>query len=593
MPHQANARSKTREPSPPTVPTPAELTVDEILVTDDRAIIRVVTCATAVRCPRCGRRGHRVHSRYHRTVADLPWQGVPVTLELTTRKFFCDWQTCRQRVFTERLPGTVDRYARRTRRAAAILETIGLTVGARPGARLAQALGLVATVDIILRRVRQRPLVLPRTPRRLGVDDWAWKKRHTYGTLLCDLDTGRIVDLLPDRSGDTLAAWLTAHPGIEVISRDRGGEYAVAAARAAPHAIQVADRFHLLMNLTDAMTRVLTPHLTAIRAAYRQACELVDDLGVDNQDSAQRGPAGAAPGPRGNDTPSDRPAKRRGGAPPPRATLQHWKNEHAPRSSTKQAQADQRHVRRERFERAHELRRQHHSLSAIARELGVCRRTIRRWLASSRVLDWSVRAAVPRRASKTAPFHDYLRTRVTQGCLNARLLFAELQAMGYTGCYQAVRRVLAPWRPAAGQRAEPLTRRGPPSPKETTWLLRAATGATRSDLTPVETEFVRLLRDAVDDVRAADTLRARFEAMLHDHDYNALRPWLAEADQTSLRGFATGIRKDFDAVLAALCFPWSQGPTEGHVNRLKAIKRAMYGRGSFALLRQRVLHYAA
>src|SRR5580704_7396566 len=231
----APRRSPRQQNSPSTRP----------VVTEDGAIIRVT----------------RLHSRYHRTVADLPWQGMSVTLELTTRKFFCDWHTCRQRVFTERLPGTVACYARRTTRAASILEAIGLAVGARPGAHLARQLGLIATADIILRRVRQRPLMPPRTPRILGVDDWAWKKRHTYGTLLCDLETGRIVDLLPNRSGETLATWLTAHPGIAFISRDRGGEYAVAATRAAPHAIQIADRFHLLMNLTDAMTRVLTHHL--------------------------------------------------------------------------------------------------------------------------------------------------------------------------------------------------------------------------------------------------------------------------------------------------------------------------------------------
>lgn len=559
MPHQAG----TRRPSAPTVPTTAELAVDEIVVTEDGAIIRVVACARAVRCPRCGRRVTRLHSRYHRTVADLPWQGLPVTLELTTRKFFCDWHTCRQRVFTERLPETVDRYARRTTRAASIIEAIGLAVGARPGAHLAQQLGLLAPADIILRRVRQRPLVPPRTPRIVGID---------------------IVDLLPDRSSATVATWLTAHPGIEFISRDRGGEYAVAAARAAPHAIQIADRFHLVMNLTEAMTRVLTHHLADIRSAYQRAGELVDArVPEDINPESDRAP------PRGRDTRRNTPTTRTSTP----ATLQRWKQAHQPPSPAKQQQAERRTVRRERFERAHELHRQHQPMTVIARAVGVCRRTIRRWLASSRVLDWSVRSERPRRSPKTAQFHEYLRARVAQGCLNATVLFGELHAMGYTGCYQVVRRVIAPWRPASGQRVRPPVRRFPPSPNETTWLLRAETGPNPGELSPLDAAFVRLLRAAVSDIRAADALRVRFEVMVKERDYNALRPWLAEADTTGLHGFAEGIRKDFDAVLAALCFPWSQGPTEGHVNRLTAITRSMYGRCSFELLRHRVLHYAA
>ncbi|HXC25253.1 MAG TPA: ISL3 family transposase [Gemmatimonadaceae bacterium] len=561
------------------MPDPEELAVDEIVLTADGAIITVGSCAAGARCPRCGRRVKHMHSRYHRTIADLPWQGMPVTLKLTTRKFFCHWKTCSQRVFTERLPGTVRHYGRHTVRAAAIVEALGLAVGARPGARLAQALGLIATADIILRSLRKRHLLTPRTPRVLGVDDWAWKKRRTYGTLLCDLETGHIVDLLPDRRGETLATWLTYHPGIEFISRDRGGEYAVAAARAAPQAIQIADRFHLLMNLTDAMTRVLTPHMAARRSAYRRACELVPEVGIKK--SATRANSCRKKG-----------DKQRTRAIPP-ATLKQWQAQHHPPWPHQIRREACRQFRRERFERAHALRADKHPMTAIARELGVCRRTIRRWLASSRVPDWSVRSELPRVAPRTQRFTASLRARVAQGCLNATTLFGEIKDMGYTGCYQAVRRAVAPMRPAPGKRVLPPSRRFPPSPQETTWLLRADQGPNKAPLAPLDTQFVQLLRAEVCEINHADALRERFEVMLKERDYNALRPWLAAAELTGLKGFADGIRKDFDAVLAALCFPWSQGATEGHVNRLKAVKRTMYGRGSFELLRHRVLHYAA
>lgn len=222
----------------PVVPSPAELVVEEVVVADDRICIRVACCRSSAPCPKCGRAATRVHSRYTRTLADLPWQGLAVSLEVTTRKFYCRWRTCRRRIFTERLPETTVPYGRRTLRAGEALATIGLTVGARPGARLATQLSVVATADIILRRLRRLDLHQAPTPRVLGVDDWAWAKRRIYGTILCGLERGRVIDLLPDRTADTFAEWLRSHPGVELISRDRGGEYARAARSAAPHAIQ-------------------------------------------------------------------------------------------------------------------------------------------------------------------------------------------------------------------------------------------------------------------------------------------------------------------------------------------------------------------
>ena len=185
----------------PVVPSESELVVEAITATDAGLTIQVASYRRRAPCPRCGRDADRVHSRYTRRLADLPWQGRAVCLQLTTRKFLCAWRTCRRRIFTERLPETVVPYGRRTLRAGEALTAIGLSIGARPGARLASQLSVVASADVILRRLHRRDVPLAAAPRVLGVDDWAWAKRRVYGTILCDLERGRVIDLLPALAG--------------------------------------------------------------------------------------------------------------------------------------------------------------------------------------------------------------------------------------------------------------------------------------------------------------------------------------------------------------------------------------------------------
>jgi len=166
-----------------------------------------------------------------------------VRIELRVRRFFCGTENCGQQIFTERLPNTVQRYARRTCRLSASLEKITLALGDSAGSRLAQQLGILASDSTLLRQLRGKVIVPPaHAPRVLGIDDWAWRKGHRYGTILCDLERGKVVDLLPDRSTESTAQWLRTHPGTEIVSRDRASLYAQAATAAAPHAVQVADR---------------------------------------------------------------------------------------------------------------------------------------------------------------------------------------------------------------------------------------------------------------------------------------------------------------------------------------------------------------
>jgi transposase len=222
-------------------------------------------------CPGCGQTSRRIHSRYRRQVADMPCAGIPVRWTLWARRFFCGNRLCDHTTFAERIPAVVAVWARRTNRLRRSQHDVGLAMGGEAGARLAHQLGMSTSPDSLLRLVRQCPIEATGPIHVLGVDDWAWHRNQRYGTLLVDLEHSRPVDLLPDRTAESLVKWLQAHPGIEIISRDRAGAYADGARRGAPDAVQVADRWHLLRNLADTLERLFDRQPASLRAATAAA----------------------------------------------------------------------------------------------------------------------------------------------------------------------------------------------------------------------------------------------------------------------------------------------------------------------------------
>jgi transposase len=507
-------------------------------------IVMVASTQPNACCPACGIASGRVHSRYTRMVADLPWGGRPVRFRLQVRRFRCPVPACPRRIFAERLPGVVARSARRTARLSAIVQVLGVAVGGRPGARLARRLGLPASATSLVRLARQ--VVPPPTgsPRAIGVDEFAFRRGRRYGTVIVDLERRRPIDLLPEHSAARLSDWLRRHPGVEVVARDRATLYPEAIAQGAPQAVQVADRYHLAANLGTAVQGCLERHSAALRAAAALA--------------------GPVPAPAGEDP-----------LPP---VL-----DEAPIPGHVVGPLP---LRQQLFEEAKRLHAAGRSLHQISRELRINRRTATRYVAAAEL----PRRVLPQATSTLLPYLAQVRAHWAAGARSGPRLLAALRADGYQGSLASIYRFLRHYRPGDGRRvrrvaAVPGVRVR--SPRQAMWLLVRPTEALDADDAAYRAALCQCPTLAT-----LTSLAQRFLALLRERQVEALDPWLADAERSGIKelaGFARSLRRDYAAVAAALTTPWSNGPTEGTVNKVKLVKRLMFGRANFDLLRIRVL----
>lgn len=536
---------------------PVAIRLEQITSATNLVTLIVKAVQPCAECPRCRQPSARIHSRYVRRVADLPWLGVAVRLELHTRRFCCLHSLCTQRIFCERLPRVVDRYARKTERLGSALELIGFAIGGEAGARIALRLGMGTSPDTLIRRVRQAVLEEQPTPRVLGVDDFAMRRGQRYGTILVDLERRRAVDLLPDRAAATLAAWLKAHPGVETISRDRALAYADGAQQGAPDAVQVADRWHLLRNMSEALER----WLGCKRSDLRQAAEMVKATMSANLP------------PSVESTVAPTTVRRR-------------------QQSRRDARRDERTTR---FTEVRELYGQGATIRGIARKFKMHRRDVRQLIHAD---ECPQRAVAKKRGSKLNKYLPYLRERWEQGCHNATELWREITAQGFRGADSLVRRLITGWRahlPAnlrcvrrLQSGAAPPVQVVTPSPRLAAWLLSRQDEELKDDQRLLLTKLFETCPKA----QTAQSLVRRFQQLVTGRKSAEFDVWLKDVAQSKLpelESFACTLGKDA-AVRAALGSPWSNGQVEGQVNRLKMIKKMMYGRANLDLLRARVLY---
>ncbi|SRR6266487_130103 len=516
----------------------------------------VTTTSEESECPLCHGRSARIHSRYERAVADLPWMGCAVRLELHVRRFFCPNLKCARQIFTERLPSVVAPYARRTTRLTDVFTLIGFALGGEAGKRLVAGMGLEASPDTLLRLIHAQPEEPVPTPRVLGVDDFSFCKRKTYGTILLDLERRIPIDILPDREAATLAKWLKDHKGVEIISRDRGGPYAEGARQGAPDAQQVADRWHLLANLSEALKPLFAGKQGQLKALVQKPSETFSEEETKELPPYSKG-----------------------------------------KTNRKIKMYDAHHQERvDRYHKVHEMRAQGAELTLIAHQTGISRTTVNKYLNMEHP---PARKTGKRSGSVIDPYKEYLVKRWNDGVRNAQQVYRELKEMGYTGSDQPIQRYFVQFRRGKDHRkfkqvdpAQETPIKAPPKRPPTASQVAHWITFKEDQRLEWQKKYLAQLCEADQEIREANELILEFTTMLRERKGERFDAWLEKVEQqgiSELRGFAQSLKKDYDAVKAGLTLPWSQGPVEGHVHRLKLIKRQAYGQASFQTLRKRVL----
>jgi transposase len=557
----------------------ADLCLVDVRLEDEGVTLVLRSSQTTAACPACAQPSTHVHGHYMRRLADLPCQKRPVRVCLEVRRFVCRTRGCPRTTCAERFPRLVHAYARRTLRQAEALTEIAFAQGGKAGAQLAKRLAMPTSRDTLLRLIRGATLPKRQTPRVLGLDDFAWKKGDRYGTLLVDLEARCPVDLLADREAASVACWLREHPGVKLISRDRAGMYAEGAKRGAPRAKQIADRYHLLVNLRDTLKDAL--------ARYQDSLPVVEERGKQAGSSSEE-PAHPSPV---TPVPVQAPPK-------PEAGEAGSLSAETPQLTA--AQRRQQVSRANRYARSQQilaLSREGLSQRAIARQLHLSRGCVHRYVTAP---SFPERALPGKRGSQLDRYLPYLRQRWEQGCHNGRQLAQEIEAQGFRGSASLVRQLIGGWRaslpaPSPGVRG-PKRRTAPPAPRRV-----SARQASWWFVTPPEhlTEAQRALLERICQTNASlhelYQLGQEFLLMVKQRRARRLAPWLrrvGKSSSTDLHGFASGIKRDYAAVKMALSVVWSQGQVEGQITRLKLLKRQMYGRARFELLRSRVLRRA-
>jgi len=521
------------------------LDLDIIEVQEQTVIVHLHATAPTAACPQCGAAGSRVHSRYSRTIADVAFGGRHLELKLLVRKWICPDASCSRHIFAERFPELVQRYARMTNRLIKALQSVGVITNGADAAQIADSFGVPTTAKTIIRRVLHLPLPGEGLVRKVGIDEWAWKKGQRYGTILVDLEKRRIVQLLADRSVETSQAWLRKHPEIDLVSRDRGKIFREAATDGAPQAKQVVDRFHLQKNFAEALEKFFRKQERALKKATQRSTgktRSAEETAVPEKVARER------------------------------------RARHRQRVSI--------------HKRIWKLYRQGYHKEQIAQLVGVSSRRVYRALEQET-------PPPPRRRSRSSsivdPYLSYLTSRWNQGCHNVTRLYEEIVAQGYTGTQRTLQMRLRPFRPQGGR---PVSKQTvildkPPSPRCVALMMVRP----EQNRTAEQRAYLDQLTQSDEPIAAVFKLAQDFGRLLRKREGQVrLEQWKAAVQASGIAeliAFVDGLADDAEAVTNGCSVTWSNGIVEGFINKVKWIKRSSYGQAGFPLLQRRVLLHPA
>jgi transposase len=538
------------------LPDLSDLIIEQVSISKEVTVTVRAVSPTAP-CPCCGTGSSRVQSFYTRTLRDLPASGRLVHLIVRVRRFFCQESTCVRKIFAERFPSLTLPRVKFTLRLQETLREMGFALGGEAGARLGKQLSMSGSPDTILRLVKGAELPAASAPRVVGIDDWSWKRRLRYGTLICDLESSRPIDVLPDRSVETVSAWFEHHRTVGIVSRDRSSEYAAGISKGAPQALQVADLWHIGKNLAESVSTLLA----RCRAEIRRGLQ---GQAIPEQEREEAEPL-----------------------------LEEGRR--APRSrGVELAREGRRAQKLDRYAQVVELHHQGVKAADIASRVGIGERTVHRWLRNGSFPEVKQRR---RRPSLIDPYERYVLQWWQQGNRNGSQLYRELTSRGYKGSSKALYNYLATLRAPQSRSSKlplskPRERKSvPPLPaplenfsaQRATWLFVCRP----DELDQTQQAELALIRQVSPSAETAYCLAQAFMQMIREHTGHQLDTWLGEVEAShlpELESFAKGIQQDKAAVFAGLTLPWSTGPVEGHVNRLKLSKRSMYGRAKLPRL---------
>ncbi|HZX21433.1 MAG TPA: ISL3 family transposase [Clostridia bacterium] len=513
---------------------PPDLSIDDIIINDSDIIIRLLSTKPNCKCPNCGRTTSRVHSQYQRTLKDLPVTDKKTVICLQTRKFFCDNPDCDTKIFTERFKSLIKSYARKTDRLNKYLEFLGFAVSAEVGSILSKQILADVSPDSLLRLIKQTEQAINTDCQYIGIDDWAIRKGHKYCTLICDLVTKRPIDILPDRSYETVSGWLRKHPEIKIISMDRSAAYISAAKKELPKAKIVLDRFHIVHNLGQTLMKHLQSQF-------------------------------------------------------PNGIVMHLeppKEEHPQATEKQLSKQEKRQLelydrKWELIQEVHRLHQSHHSVRRIAKITKLARATVIKYLNIKE-------KPIPARTRRGSILDKYkpMISEALQKNLGGPDILEKIREQGYEGSASLLRMYIADVRRnREGQSCHSGEERI--SRKQLYSLL-----FWDPDKLPEKDKGILSKLIENPELVKIYTIVQDFKKAIKTRDIKLLENWINENLKSATQGFSNFTKRlldDIEPVRNALLYDWSNGPLEGNINRIKMIKRTMYGRVGFDLLRKKVL----